>query len=342
MRLSDSLKRGIMKSGVGGILNKFKIRSRRSTLFFEDIFSEYVMHCENNGKKKEMFNLAKKWASVSTQQLIPGWLKNVSDISVFNLAANNVWTNVGLVEYFDGKKDDDIVYVTTKREFLTRITGENEFMKGFFVGCVNGFFRKECDIVSSVQSRTECMYKIILRKEEFKIGAKDKKKYDTLNYLPAAIGFSLQDALKKNIFQLKEKNRIYFRKRPISPTENTIFHIISNEGPFLETVPEISFNYFKDILLKGEEKRMLSMLKTLLQCMGWGVVKILEDVSKIKIIIKSPPCGLQTEKENLVFIINVILGFLWTIDRRIVLGEWMESEKLIDAEFILHAKKASR
>jgi hypothetical protein len=54
MRLSTSLNRNILEANVGGIINKFKIESRRSTLFFEDILANYVKGCEEAGHAEEM------------------------------------------------------------------------------------------------------------------------------------------------------------------------------------------------------------------------------------------------------------------------------------------------
>ena len=50
--------------------------------------------------------------------------------------------------------------------------------------------------------------------------------------------------------------------------------------------------------------------------MGWGILTIIKKEKEIIIEIKNPPYGIQKESDNCDFIINVILGYLWVIDKK--------------------------
>ena len=50
--------------------------------------------------------------------------------------------------------------------------------------------------------------------------------------------------------------------------------------------------------------------------MGWGILTIIKKEKEIIIEIKNPPYGIQKESDNWDFIINVILGYLWVIDKK--------------------------
>ena len=122
---------------------------------------------------------------------------------------------------------------------------------------------------------------------------------------------------KKKIFALGSDNRIRFKGRRILAMENTIFHLFSTEGPCIDRVREISFQYFNQLVKKVESKEKgLLLLKALLQSMGWGIVTIkIEGKNRIKIVIDSPPYGLQKYGDNWQFLINTIHGYVQVIDR---------------------------
>ncbi|MEE9323769.1 MAG: hypothetical protein V3U72_04450 [Candidatus Aenigmarchaeota archaeon] len=334
MRLSESLRKGIMESKVGGVINRFKIRSRRSVLFFEDILANYVRICEENGKKDDTFMVAKKWATLSTQQLLPKWVNDSSKILLLNFVTKKIWRNIGLLEYFNGEMKNDVVHIKTRKEFLTRILGRNEFMKGFFNGCTDSFFNRRSKIIEYTQSEQSCNYSLKLEKGFLGIKAKNKDIYNDLNYLPKTEGFTLKDALKMKLFQLKENNRIYFRGKSITPTENTIFHILGNEGPLLHKLPHISRDYFSEVIEKNTtDEKKLTLLKTLLQIMGWGIVKIIIKNKNVVVSIKNPPYGLQAEEDNWKFISNVILGYLWLLKENFVIAETSKTEKHLEITY---------
>ena len=69
MQLSESLRRNVMETVVGGVLNKFKIKNRRNVLFFEDILANYVKGCEDAGYGEEMKAIGQKWCILIMNQL---------------------------------------------------------------------------------------------------------------------------------------------------------------------------------------------------------------------------------------------------------------------------------
>jgi hypothetical protein len=208
-------------------------------------------------------------------------------------------------------------------------------MIGFFNGCLNAYFGLRTDCINAVQNKNSCEYVFRIRYKPIKIKARKKVVYDKLNYLQEIKGFTLQDALKSGIFQLRQSNRIYFRGRPILNIENTLFHIISNYNLLLDQVPHISHNFFKKIIKKtSADERKIILLKTLMQVLGWGIVKIvIKNRREIIMEIRNPPYGLQIEKDNWKFLCNVILGYLWLIDKKFKIKNIILAHKKLDVTF---------
>jgi len=104
----------------------------------------------------------------------------------------------------------------------------------------------------------------------------------------------------------------------------------------LNKISEISYDYFS-ILIDDESniERKLILLKTLLQVMGWGVVKIvIKSDTKISVDIKNPPYGLQLEKDNWDFLLRTIQGFLWLINTNFKIEKINEGYKRITVDYI--------
>jgi hypothetical protein len=330
-----------METVVGGILNKFKIKSRRSTFFFEDILANYIKECEDAGYGEEMKEIAQKWAILCTQQLTPTGLKKLSPSIYFNVVAKNVWTNIGLMDFIHATKNGSIIKIETKNESITRIIEKNSFPVGFFTGILNVLFKSQIEHISKTQTKESCEYIFKIMNKPFGIiSAKEKRVYDSLNYLLTIEGFTLKDALKKNILELKKMNKIYFRGKIIFPIENTVFHIIGNKSILLEKVPFISHKYFDEIIKKDTTKeRKLALLKTLLQVMGWGIVEILiKNKKEIVVEIKNLPYGLQVEKNDWEFLIGTILGYLWLLDKNLEITNIKEAYKKLIITYSTHHK----
>jgi hypothetical protein len=261
--------------------------------------------------------IAQKWCALIVKQLTPETFRKLPFSLFFNILAKKVWINLGLMDDVHATKEDDVIKIETKNEGITRIIGENNFCFGLFIGILNILFASEIDDLKSLQTRKSSMYIFRIKKQTFTIKSKKKSIYNKLNYLPEIKGFTLKDAFQKNIFQLKQNNRIYFRGKLICPIENTLFHLVGNKKILFENIPDISCRYFNKIIKKNATKESkLTLLKTVLQTMGWGIIKIIVKNEKTIIIgIKNPPSGLQIEKDNWNFLVRVILGYMWLLDK---------------------------
>ncbi|ODS37218.1 MAG: hypothetical protein A7315_04255 [Candidatus Altiarchaeales archaeon WOR_SM1_79] len=328
-RLSTSLQKGILETTVGSILNKFKIRSRRDTLFFEDIITQYVLTCEQHGHGKDIGRLSEKWGELNIHILTPAPIKKISNTLIMDRILRNVWTNLGIVDYVHLNKRYNTVYLTTKNESITRSIGRNDFMPGFFNGIVNALYNSRSKIIGVIQSKESCEYQFELTHEPVTITGKDKSLYDKLNYMEPIYGHTLGDAFRSGMLQLKDGNRIYFREKRVTITENTIFHLVGAANIMLDEVPRISYDFFSKVIEKeSTDEQKLKMLKNLLQFMGWGIVTIVfRNKNEILFEIKNPPYGLQSEKDDWTVLSNVILGYLWAIDKDFEILNVNESSK---------------
>jgi len=329
LRLSTSLRRDILETTVGGVLNRFKIRGRRDTLFFEEIPAYYIRECEKAGYVKEMRDIGQKWGFLIIDQLVPSAMKRLSAKILLNTIMKKVWVNLGLMNDLHVDVKNDIVILNTKNESITRFIGENEFAVGLYMGILNALCRSEMGYVNASQSENSCRYVFEIGNEPFYIEGKKKSTYNQLNSLPKSNKFALKDALRFGIFQLKSDNRIYFRNRLVVPIENTIFHLVSDRAILLDRIPPISYDFFKDIIKKdATNEERLNLLKTLLQVMGWGTVKIvIKSESEIVVEIENPPYGLQLEKDSLFSFTKVILGYLWLLNDEFKIKNFDESSK---------------
>lgn len=317
MRLSESLRKGTMESKVGGIINKFKIHKRKDVLFFYDIVMEYLKMCKNHGYHKETESMGQRWNNLVTQQLIPGFIKKMPITMVFNLFLKKLWINLGYLDDMTISEKNDTITIITKNEVVTKTIEKNRFMIGLYKGILEVFLQSQIKCIEVTQKEEESKYVFIKGEQKrFSIRSKNKNYYYKLNYLPQVKGLTLNDAIKKKIFNLKGKNKIYFRGKLLFPVENTLFHIFGISGILLEHVADISYKYFKEIIdLKTTNEKKLKLLKNILQVMGWGVIKIITGRNEVLIKIEHPPYGLQPEKDNWDFFIRTILGYLWLIDK---------------------------
>jgi len=328
MRLSESLRKNIMEATIGRVLNKFKGRSRRDILFFEDILANYIKECEDVGFGKEMKKIGQEWMYLTSNALLPESLKALPCAILFNRVLKKVWINLGLLKDIKASKKNKIIILKTKGEMITRIIGANNAIIGVYIGILNRVLNTKIGCIKARQTRELCEYVFQIKDLPVFFKMKEKIVYDELNLMPRISGFTLKDALKKRILQLGNENKIYFRKKILSPIENTIFHIIGNYNILLEQIFHISYDFFKN-LVENEtvDEKKLILLKNLLQVTGWGIIRIKKDKRKILFEIKTPPYGLQLEKDNWKFLANMILGFLWTIDKKFRINSLSESYK---------------
>lgn len=315
MQLSTSLTRNVIEVVVGGITNKFKIKKRRDIVFFGDILANYIKVCEKAGYSDEINNIGREWMHLFITQLIPKSLIKIPKSLFLNSILGNVWYNLGLLSYFHADKKGDILKIVTKNEGITEIIGENIFLDSLYSGILDILYQKDVELIKKSQTKEVSKYIFELKGEKKQCAVvKTKKNYYKLNYLPAINGFLLKDALLHNLFELRGNNKLFFRGKSIYPLESTLFHLLGANKLLMGEVSIISYNYFKDLIKESNPENKLILLKTLLQTMGWGIVrmKIKEDL--ITLVIENPPYGLQEEKDNWIFLINMVLGYLWLIN----------------------------
>ena len=328
MKLMESIRRDVLETRVGGIANKFKLHKRRVTLFFEDISLDYIKKCEDSGQGERLGNAAQKWMALYFNELVPYALRKLPPTILVNLVIRKVWIGLGLIEDMSFEKRGNIVFIKTRGEGTTREIGNNKFMEGFYRGVLNILYGSQVRTMKVVQSRESCEYVYEIGNEPFSIKSKGKRLYHELNYFEPAKGFTLKDVLEKKILKLRENNRIYFRETPIVPIENTLYHIVGIDDILIDKVPEISFDYFRKIIEKSStDVQKLTLLKNLLQAMGWGTVIIIRRKDEILLDMRKMPYGLQAEKDNWDFLLNTILGYLWLIDKNLKIKKKEESYK---------------
>jgi len=106
----------------------------------------------------------------------------------------------------------------------------------------------------------------------------------------------------------------------------------------MNRVPHLSYEFFKDIVEKdSSQEGKLILLKNILQIMGWGLIEtsIVKD-NKISITIKYPPYGMQIEKDNWYFLIHMILGYIWLLDKRFRMEKVDVNNRVLKVEFFFN------
>ena len=338
MQLAESLQKNILKTSVGGLWNKFKGKDRRDTLFFEDIVAEYVLLCEQNGYKKEMRLIGQEWMEMAIKELIPNTLKLIPSLFL-NTIMKKIWINLGLVDDLYSTKNKNYMVVRTENEIISRVIGVNEISAGSYLGVLNVLYGVDLKLLNKKQNIKTCEYTYELTKNTHKILTKKREVYLKQNKLKKIPGFKLEDAVKANMIRIV-KNKIYFRKMCLIPTENTIFHLFGNSGILINEVPKISHNYFKKIIESNcEDTKKLVLLKNILQAMGWGNINIILDNRVVLVKIDHPPIGLQLEKDNWDFFVNTILGYLWLIDKKFKIEKTKYLNNLLCVTYGLDASK---
>jgi hypothetical protein len=320
MRLSESLGRNVYSVTPGAILNKFKGHPRRNTLFFEDIIANYVKTCEDAGFSTEILRMGQEWVSTLTKELMIPALRHVPPVLFTNLIWGRVWVNIGMVSYIRAKEDGNLTILNTMEEVITRLIGKNHISIGGYMGVFNILYGCHFDCKSATQSRESCEYVFERRDEKFDIKSKTKNEYLKLNSPGVIKGNTLKNILKNRTLLLKEKNRIYFRGKSVTPMENTILHIFGNYSILMDKIPEISYNFFKDIIEPDtSSEKKLRLIKTLLSAMGYGVINIIVEDDRLLFRIKNPPYGMQIGEDNWDFLIYTIQGYLWLINDKFLI-----------------------
>lgn len=337
MRLSELLKREILTSSVGGIVSRFKGKSRRNTFFFEDIFAEYVDACDKAGRGDLLEKIGEEWMSRVVEQRISKPMRKLPKIAFMNLVMRPIWISTGLMDDFRATGERNRINIKTKNEGVTRITGKNRLVVGLYGGILSVLWGLHINPLEVHQSKESCEYIFEISSTPFYIESKKPEHYDELNDIPETKGTTIKDMLNLGIFNLSANNRIYFRGRPIGPIDNTVFHLFGQNKLLFDHLPSISFNYFMQIIEKESSKeKKLSLLKMLLQSMCWGMITIVAEEDWISMEINNPPYGLQPQKDNWDFLTNVILGYIWLIDKKYKLRSVREGYKRLVVNYSIN------
>jgi len=320
MRLSSLIKRRILQSGAGFLSNKLHGKSRRDVLYFEDLGAMYISACDRKGFSKDIRDVSFEWGFLTAKSFLPSILTRLPEAVVFGVLLKRAWIHIGIVQDVSISRDGPLLRVSTKGETVTRLIGKNSFLPGFYAGAFSGILGSRVRLVSSIQAKDGAEYVFESTAEPVSISGKSKDAYNKLNFPSGSKGFGLDDALRRNLFQLKEDNHVYFRGKPLTTAENTIFHLLRGKALLVGELHRISYVYFKG-LVKADTRpeEALVLLKSLLQGMGWGVVHIRSSGRMVCVEIKNPPYGLQSESDNWGFLANSILGYLRVMDKKLKL-----------------------
>lgn len=331
MRLSESLRKNVFETTAGGITNKFRIKKRRTTLFFEDILALYIRLCESGGHPDEMFDAGKEWGALGTTKL--GKLRMFHSITLLNKVMNSVWNNIGLIDDFSVVKKGRLVTVRTRNEFITRVIGPSRFMEGFFAGCALSFLGREVRMAGSKASGGNATYVYEVLDGKSRVEGKDKETYNRMNSLPQSPGLTLKKSIEARVFSIRG-NMIYFRGKSVIPVENTIFHILGARGILMDRVADISSAFFSGVLKEDAtaEGRLL-LLKNLMQTMGWCRMRIVRSGSAMRIEIDNLPVGLQKSKDNWAFLAFLIIGYIRAADKNLSMRSVAEGDRKMTMVF---------
>ena len=158
MKLSYSISKNILETTVGSLINKFYLSKRRDTLFFGDIFINYIKECEDAGYKEEMRRIGQKWSILCMKNLIPTNLKKLPPTILLNTIIKNVWINLGLMSNYYVNKKGNIIRIRTENEAITEMIGKNYFSVGLFIGNLNIVFDSQIHIIEFSQTKRYSEY----------------------------------------------------------------------------------------------------------------------------------------------------------------------------------------
>jgi hypothetical protein len=262
-------------------------------------------------------------------RIIPAAIKALPLDFVFNQIFRKIWLNLGAGNMrlsIDGNN----IHITAEKEILTRCAGRNRAMVGFNIGVISAVTGQCVKVKKVVMSKNKTDYFFELERRAVHLPqSRSLAEYNSLNKLTPVKGFTLKDALEKKVFTLRG-NEIFFRGKRISIIENSFFGLLGKEKILLERVPLISHDYFKALVIEETSKEAkLILLKTLLQTMGWGIIDLILKEDGITLIIRNPPHSFSLH-DNWDFLMRVVLGYLWLIDKRFRLSNSRyESNRLI-------------
>lgn len=341
MRLSESLRRGTMKAGAGGIINRFKARKRRDVLFFEDILARYIKECEEAGYGRDMEEIGRKWMNLVITNLFPRAVIRMP-IRILLPIAKSIWTNLGLIDDVKVERNGEMVKICTKNEYITRIIGRNRFSSGFFAGILDVMFSADVEVISSSQTKGESEYIFRpVKGSKTRLQSKSKDIYNSLNEIVPANRPAIKHAMIKKMFRI-EGNMLKFRGRLISPIENTLFHLMGADMILPARLSEISREYFDSLLYeRASEVEKIRLMKNIFQAMGWGAISISTGNGGVTVEVDRPPIGLQEGGDNWNFLALCMLGYLQAVYSRIGINRVRYANRKLTIRFSNRMNRAA-
>ncbi len=335
MRLAGSLSQNVIEALRGGIFNRFKIKKRRDALFFEDILAEYIRECEKRGYGAEIEKNNYDSFVMLLDFLLPAWSRALPPSLIFNML-RKVWVNIGLIDDMRVRIDGNAVFFRMKNECITRIIGANRYSVGGIGGIVKCAFRCEARATGVKKvGNGEWEYSFELERKKYSpLKIKSEEEYELLNRVPKSYGVDLKKAISSGFFRI-EQNRIFFRTLSLWHVESVFLHTLGNLGLCLDAVPKIAYAKFKGVVKKeSTAEQKIVLMKNLFESMGWGIFKInYAGASRITVEISNPPYGLQAEPDNWTILLLTILGYLWTINKKLKLKNVFHGERLMRATY---------
>ena len=319
MDLTLSLTKHSLETEVGSVLNSIHFRKRRNVMFFEGISAGYAKMCEDAGHGEEMFEIGEQWFRLIYYSLIPPFMKALPKPVLLPMLGN-IWRGIGALDEIHVAAKKRGVVVDTKNEAITRTIGPNQFMAGVFAGAYSVVFNKTLEPAVAEQSKKRCHYFYKFGPALGEVKAKTRQRFNKLNQINTPKGFTVKAALTSGVFKNKD-NKLYFRGALVATTDSTVYHLMGNRGIMLDGLAPFSHGFFAGLIeKKSKPEEKLTLLKTLLQVMGWGIVTIAGDLKKkISVSIKNPPYGFQKEDDNWEFLARVVLGYLWLVNPKLKL-----------------------
>jgi hypothetical protein len=272
MKLSESLRKGVMESFAGGITNRFKMRGRRDVLVFEEILALYLKECEGAGRGGDVEATGRRFGALTLQEFLPSVFRSLPTTMVANKIGNAVWKNVGLLDSMAAEKNGDTATLRTQNEYISRVVGKNRFLAGVYAGIFETLEGRKAKLSGFGCSGKTCTYTFTLQKEPAgRMPCKGKRRYDELNAKFPGTGRTLKDGIRMRTFALKG-NAIFFRGCRVIPVECTLFHILGAEKICLDELAAVSEKFFLAHMKPENAQSALPFIRKALQIMGWGTV----------------------------------------------------------------------
>ncbi len=333
MKLSYLFYKGILETGVGSLINKFKIHRRRDILFFEELISEYVKKCDDNNLTENLLKIGEDWGKLAIKTIFPKSFFYFPLEEMYNKILRKVWISIDLVHDIKLVKKQNEIFLTTEYESGTRLIGKNPVSIGFHKGMLEGILGKKVKLIEAKQSKKRCSYRFkVLNEKAEEVEAKGKREYFSLNKFNRK-GFTTKEAIKSKVIRIKD-DKLFLRGKRLLLFESTYFHLFGIYSKGIDLLPPIAEKFFNELVnAESTEDEKLRFLKHMLQFMGWGEISFLVTKDKVIMTVNHPNYGFQKKEDNWLFLIKMVEGFIKAIRKRTVLKSYNYSHGKVTAVY---------